>query len=207
MAQSTINNNSVEPIGPPNLGTSVEQGDTWNTAVGKLNAMFTDLYTGTALVAGTGTATFGAAGMIYKSTAAVNSGNTNTSQTLVSYTVPANTFTAPGQSLEVTAWGVVANNAAPKTIQLNVGAATINTGTQTGAAYSWNLNGYYLCTSATAETYLLSGFGSGTASLTLKAGTDSVAITGTFNTTLVIADASAASSNVSVLGFTVEYFK
>jgi hypothetical protein len=205
MAKQVINSNSVEPIGPPNLGTSVEQGDTWNVAVSKLNAMFTDLYGG-GLVAGAGTATFGAAGNIAKLTATVNSVGTNTTQTLQSYTVPANTFTTPGQELGVMAWGTVANNAAPKTIALAMGAAQITTGTVTGAAFAWQLDGNYLCTSATAENYWLSGFGSGTSPLANKAGTDSVAITGTFNITVTCADASAATNNVSLLGFTVEFY-
>lgn len=204
MAKTTINPNSVQPLGEPNSGTGTEMGDSWQAAVTKLNAMFTDLY-GTGLVAGTGTATFGPAGVIFKLPATVNSGNTNTTQTLGSYTVPANTFTAPGQTLSVFAWGTVANNAAPKTIALNIGAASISSGTQTGAAYTWSLNGRFTDTSATAENYYLAGFSSG-AALTVKAGTDSVAITGTFNITVTCADASAASSDVSLLGLTVEYF-
>jgi hypothetical protein len=205
MAKQVINSNSVQPLGPPNFGTSVEQGDTWDAAVLKMNAMFSDLY-GVGLVAGTGAATFGPGGNIAKLAATVTSGNTNTTQTLQTYTVPGNTFTTPGQELIVTAFGVVANNAAPKTIALNIGAATITTGTVSGAAFAWQLDGIYVCTSATAENYWLSGFGSGTSPLTNKAGTDSVAITGTFNITVTCADASAASSNVSLLGFTVEYF-
>jgi hypothetical protein len=206
MARQVINSNSVQPLGVPNTGTSTEQGDTWDNAVLKLNAMFVDLYTGTALNAGTGTATYGASGNIAKLTATVNSVGTNTTQTLQTYTVPANTFAVPGEEITVMAWGTVANNAAPKTIALQIGAAQITTGTVTGAAFAWELNGNYLCTSATAENYWLSGFGSGTSPLTNKAGTDSVAISGTFNITVTCADASAATNNVSLLGFTVEYF-
>jgi len=205
MARQVINNNSVEPLGPPNLGLSTEQGDSWNTMVSKMNAITADLYGG-GIVAGTGTATFGASGNINKLTATVNSVGTNTTQTLTSYTVPANTFTTPGQEMQVTAWGTVANNAAPKTIALNIGAASITTGTVTGAAFSWELTGMYLCTSATAENYWLSGFGSGTSPLTNKAGTDSVAITGTFAISITCADASAATNNVSLLGFSVEFY-
>ena len=212
MAQQTVISNTTQPLGIPNTGTGTDQGDTWDQAVTKLNAMFTDLYVSglgaAAIPAGSGTATFGATGNIYKLPATVNSGNTNTSQTLATYTFPANTFTAAGQEVIVTAFGNVANNAAPKSIVLNIGAATINTATQTGAAYTWMLEGMYVNTSTgTSQNYILSGFGSGTSPLALKSGTDSVAITGTFNTTLVITDASAASNNVSLLGFTVEYFK
>ena len=116
-------------------------------------------------------------------------------------------FTAAGQEIEVTAWGNVAGNAASKSVTLNIGASTINTGTATGSGFTWLLQGTYINMGATAQNYLLSGFGSGTAPLALKSGTDSVAITGTFNTTLVVTDASAASSDLSVLGFTVEFFR
>lgn len=208
MALQIINSNSTQPLGGSNQGLGTDQGDTWDVAVVKLNAMFADLYgtSGGGLVAGTGTATYGPAGMIYKLPATVNSGNTNTTQTLGTYTVPANTFSAAGQQLEVIAWGTVANNAAPKSIALNMGAASLQTATQTGAAFAWYLEGNYANTSATAENYLLSGWSSGLAA-TVKAGTDSVAITGTFNITVTMADASAASSNVSLLGFSVEYFR
>lgn len=207
MAQQTITSNTTQPLGIPNTGTGTDQGDTWDAAVVKINANFTALYSGGAggLIAGAGTATFGASGNLYKLAATVTSGNTNTTQTLGSYTVPANTFTAAGQELAVAAFGVVAANAAPKSIALNIGGASIQTATQTGNAYAWYLDGTYVNTSATAENYLLSGWSSGLA-VTVKAGTDSVAITGAFNVTVTMADASAASSNVSLLGFTVEYF-
>ena len=206
MAKQAVTSNTTQPLGIPNTGTGTDQGDTWDAAVLKINANFNDLYGGTALVAGTGSATYGAAGNIYKLTALVNSVGTNTTQTLATYTVPANTFNAPGQELQVTAWGVVANNAAPKTIALAIGAAVITTGTVSGNAFSWELTGNYLCTSATAENYWLSGFGSGTSPLTNKAGTDSVTISGTFNIAVTCADASAASSDVTLLGFSVDFY-
>lgn len=52
MAQSTINNNSVQPLGLPNTGVGTDEGDLWNAAVVKLNAMLTELYNRTG---GTGT--------------------------------------------------------------------------------------------------------------------------------------------------------
>jgi hypothetical protein len=204
MAKQVINSNSVEPIGPPNLGTSVEQGDTWNQAVTKINANFTDLY-GNGIVAGAGTATFGGSGLINKTVGPVGSGNTNTSQTLASYTLPASTLASAGQQIVVTAWGTVANNAAPKSIVMNIGGTTVTTGTQTGAAYSWWLQGQYMLDASNAESYLFTGQASGGA-VTQKAGTDTSVNTGTIATNLVITDASAATSNVTLLGYVVEYF-
>lgn len=54
MGSQVINGNSVEPLGISNMGVSTEQGDSWNTAVTKLNAMFAELYGRTG---GTGTPT------------------------------------------------------------------------------------------------------------------------------------------------------
>jgi hypothetical protein len=53
VAKQTINSNSVEPLGGPNTGLSVELGDSWNTFATKMNAMMNDLYgSGTQSTAG-----------------------------------------------------------------------------------------------------------------------------------------------------------
>lgn len=205
MTQQTINGNSVQPLGNINMGLGTDEGDTWATVVTKLNAMFADVY-GSGQVAGGGTATYGAAGMINRVVGPVNSGNTNTSQTLATYTLPATTLQSAGQELVVTAWGTVAANAASKSIILNIGGASYGTGSQTGNAYPWQLNGKYLKTGASAQAYLFSGTASG-GGLALKAGTDTSVDTGTIAITCVATDASAASSDVTLLGFTVEFYR
>ena len=210
MAQSTLNSNSVQPLGLPNTGTSVEQGDTWDSAVVKLNAMFTELYAGGASIAGGGTATYKAAGMINRVLGPVNSGNTNTSQTLASYVLPANTLQSVGQEIEVIAWGTVAGNAASKSIVMNVGGATFTTGTNTGSGYAWNLVGRYIKQTSDAQNYYFSGTGSSSGGtgggVAPKAGTDTAVDTGTIAINVVATDASAASNDITLLGFTVEFF-
>lgn len=52
MALQVLNSNSVQPLGLPNTGTGTDEGDLWNAAVTKLNAMMTELYGRTG---GTGT--------------------------------------------------------------------------------------------------------------------------------------------------------
>lgn len=47
MAINLVNNNSTQPLGIPNTGTGTDQGDTWDAAVLKMNAMFQELYTRT----------------------------------------------------------------------------------------------------------------------------------------------------------------
>lgn len=44
MALQTVNNNSCQPLGGPNLGLGSEFGDNWNSFVAKVNAMMTELY-------------------------------------------------------------------------------------------------------------------------------------------------------------------
>jgi hypothetical protein len=209
MTQQTINTNSTQPLGLPNTGTGTDQGDTWDVAAGKINSNFNDLY-GTGRPAGGGTATFGAAGMIARVIGPVGSGNTNTSQTLASYTLPANTLQSVGQEIEVTAWGVTANNAASKSIILNIGGASLSTGSQTGAAYTWNLVGKYIKQSSDAQNYYFSGAGSSSGGtgggIAPKAGTDTSVDTGTIAITCVATDASAATGDITLLGFTVEFF-
>ena len=50
MARVTIKNNSVEPLGGPNLGIGTDQGDSWNTTVANLNNMLSELKSGLFLV-------------------------------------------------------------------------------------------------------------------------------------------------------------
>lgn len=206
MARIAIKNNSTEPLGGPNLGLGTDQGDSWNTTVANLNSMFTELYGGSApTVAGGSTATFLASGNIAKVPGVIGSSATNTTQTLASYTAPASLFNASGQMLEISAWGVVAGNAAPKTIALNVGGVALTTGTQTGNGYSWDLYGTYMRTGASTQSAYLAGQASG-GLVTQKSSTDTTVETGTFAITVTMADASAAQSNVLLFGFAVEYF-
>lgn len=44
MGQQTINSNTVQQRGGPNIGDAVEEGDSWAVAVKKMNAMFAELY-------------------------------------------------------------------------------------------------------------------------------------------------------------------
>jgi hypothetical protein len=208
VAQQTINSNSTQPLGGPNQGVGSDQGDTWDTAVAKLNAMFTDLYSGSGVSfpAGTGTGTYKAAGNLTVVSTEVGSSATNTTQTLTSYTLPANTLDAAGRELNITAWGHVAGNAAPKTVALNVGGAAVTTGTQTGSGYAWELTCTTLKTAANAQTNFFSGVASG-GIVTQKFQTDTSVDTGTIAISVTCADASAAQSNVFLDGFTVEYFR
>ena len=196
----TINTNGQNGGFPVPVGTVVDLYCTIAGAWHTVTSSATNAAGGNVLAP-----TYAPSGMIARTFGPVTSGNTNTSQTLASYSVPGTTLQSTGQELEVTAWGVVANNAASKSIVLNIGGATVTTGSQTGAAYSWHLNGKYAKTGVNTQAYLFSGVASG-GIVSDKAGTDTSVDTGTIAISCVATDASAASSDITLLGFTVEYF-
>lgn len=210
MAKQTINNNSVEPLGISNMGLSTEQGDSWNTLVSKLNTMFTELYNvltagAKSFVAGTGTAVFGAAGNISTQVGVVGSSATNTTQTLLSYVLPANTLAAAGNGIMVTTWGTKAANAAPATLQLAIGGMTINTGAQVFNGSSWMMSGIYYKTGSNTQVGNLNSVFGNTIKQTVS-GTDTQVDTGTINIAVTLLDASAGQSNILLDGLVVEYF-
>lgn len=206
MVQQTVNSNSVQPLGLPNTGTSTEQGDTWDTAMVKINAMFTDLYQGAkALVAGAGTALFGPSGNIDSDVSVLGSSATNTTQTLKSFVMPANTLKNPGQGIMITAFGQKAANAAPVTLQLNVGGLSINTGSQTFNGSSWEFEAAYFKNGANSQVGNLNALFGSTLNKTVS-GTDTSVDTGTITISVTMLDASAGQSNVLMDGLLIEFF-
>lgn len=210
MAKQTINSNAVQPLGLPNTGSSTEQGDTWDAAAAKINAMFTELYSlltaGAKLfAAGIGTALFGASGNISTNVTLLGSSATNTTQTLMSYVLPANTLNAVGQGILVTAWGQKAANAAPVTLALNVGGMTINSGAQVFSGSSWEMTAMFYKTGANGQTGNLNQTFGSTVSKTVS-GTDTSVDTGTINISVTMLDASAGQSNILQDGLIVEFF-
>lgn len=206
MARSILVGNSVQPLGLPDTGTSTEMGDSWNESVVKSNANFVELYAGTAaMTAGTGTATFKAGGIIQSSLTTIGSSATNTTQTLLSYTLPANTLVSTGQGLMVTAWGRKAGNAAPVTLALNVGGTNINTGAGTQSGVTWILTGQAWRSGASTQQELYTAE-VGTVFTAPKSTSDTSVETGTIAISVQALDASAAQSQVLLDGFLVEYF-
>lgn len=200
MARTAIVGNTVQPLGLPNGGVSSEQGTNWNDTVSALNTMLIELYGGSAAPWAPG------GGTISNTVGPVGSSATNTSQTLASYTVPASTLATAGQQLQIIAWGRTANNAAPKQMALKFGGAAFQTGTQTGAAYTWSLEGLVMKSASNQQNIRYQGVASGGA-LTLAASTDTSIDTSTIAVSVTCADASAAQSNILMDGFTVRYFR
>lgn len=207
MAIQTILTNSVQPLGLPNTGSSVEQGDTWDSGMAKANAMFVEIYGGAApQTAGAGAATFKTSGNIQKSVTTIGSSATNTTQTMISYSLPANTLSAVGAGIWVTAWGRKANNAAPVTLALAVGGKNINTGSSNvsgGVTWIMEAEAYKNGASSQQELYTAQINNVFTAPVsTSDTSTDTAAIT----IAVQALDASAAQSNVLLDGFVVEFF-
>jgi hypothetical protein len=206
MAQQTVNSNSVQPLGIPNTGSSTEQGDTWDAAVVKINAMFTDLYTGAkAMIAGLGTAVFGASGNISTQVGVIGSSATNTTQTLLSYVLPAKTLNAVGNGIMVTAFGQKAANAAGCTLALTVGGMTVNTGNVTSSGSSWMMEAMFFKSASNAQVGNLNAL-TGLTPVKTVSGTDTSVDTGTINIAVTMLDASAGQSNILLDGLIVEFF-
>lgn len=200
---------------PPNTGDSTELGDSYSAVITNLNTMLTEVYgawasgsVGTFQGGGSSGATgqYKASGNVVKTPGPISSSGTNTTQTLASYTMPASLFNASGQEIVATAWGTTANNAAPKSIVMNMGGTFVSTGTQTGAQYAWELVGTYMrAGAANTQNAFFAGVASGGV-VTQKNQTDTSVETGTIAVTVTCADASAATNNIVLFGFTVEYY-
>jgi hypothetical protein len=168
--------------------------------------MFTELYGGArSIIAGGGTATYAPAGNINVAVTTVGSSATNTTQTLASYTLPATTLQGVGDGIVVQAFGRFAGNAAPKTLQLNVGGMNINSGSVTQSGSSWMLTAEVFKSAASAQQGFLTAQ-LGTVFTAPKSTSDTSTDTGTIAITVQCLDASAAQSNVLIDGLVVEYF-
>lgn len=145
------------------------------------------------------------AGVISSQGTPAVSAATNTTQTLMSYSLPANTLNRVGAGLFVRAWGAVAGNAAPRNIILNVGGKTLATGSQTQSGVSWRLDAQVVKTGNNAQSLLLSGM-IGTTTISPSVVTDTSVDTGAITISVTAVDASAAATNVTQNAMVVEAF-
>lgn len=120
----------------------------------------------------------GTGGLLNDQTGSVGTTAVTTEETLLSYTMPANTLSAAGQSIRVTCFfttGATANN---KTVKLYFGASVISTPTYAGNAQVGRLSFIITRTAAATQKFFGSGM-AGTGSLTpvaevYTAGTDAL---------------------------------
>lgn len=210
---------------PPNFTPECSEfGDTWDTVLSSLNTMLTEVFSGASTIAGAKTysgaqqfnssvavqagtsgSSYTPAGNLSRSLTTIGSSATNTTQTLATYSMPANTLASTNQGLLITAWGRKAANAAGVTFALNFGGASINSGNGTQNGVSWAFTGEVYKTTANAQNLLFTGQVGAVASA-VKSTTDTSVDTNTITITLQALDGSAAQSNVLLDGLTVEYF-
>ena len=139
------------------------------TVTGAAQAAITSvgtLVTGTAVAMGTGAGTATVISVANINITAV--GNTGIGEdNLITYSLPANSLSANGKALRITAWGTLANNANLKTLKLYFGAAIINAGLNMTVNIDgrWIVKGLVIRTGTSAQDYnsitseTTSGFG------------------------------------------------
>jgi len=190
----------------------VPQGDALY-AMGQAAKRFTNLYLSNPPVvnAGTGTQTGQTVLTLYKNfTSASNVGATATD--LMTYTMPANTLSADGQSLRIRAWGTGAANANVKTNVLLYGASQITgrVGQPDSTGTFWRMEAVIIRTGAAAviaDASYFYGTGNGGFSGAQMAPCAQNPNATALNTaiTIKVQATGAASADVTCLGMTVEW--
>lgn len=150
----------------------------------------------------------GVGGLLNAQTAAVSTGTGTSEQTLQTYTLPANTLTAAGQSLRIKCWGTTGATANNKTRKLYFGASVITTATEAANAQNWTMTLFVMRTGSATQAVEGSGL-AGTGGVTpisyVNQGTDD------FTTALTIkctgTDGTSAASDITANGMTVELIK
>ncbi len=115
---------------------------------------------------------------------------------LMSYTMPAATLSADGQTIRITVWGTTANNANAKTIVLNFGATLVTINATTAAPNNQNWRAVFEVVRTGAATQKLSG--SGTAGAVLE-GTYNASPTATLSGAVVIKVTGAATTDNDIV--------
>lgn len=134
---------------------------------------------------GSGSITLSAPGMVAAlnvNTTAVGNVGGGTDD-LITYSLPANSLSANGKGVRVTAWGTGANNANAKTLTMNFGATTMVTCSMSGNQdLIWRIQALIFRTGSNAQTYaaflddgrttgvLNTGYGQGTTAETDSGG-------------------------------------
>lgn len=107
----------------------------------------------------------GVGGLLNAQTAAVSTGAGTAEQVLQTYTMPANTLSAAGQSVRVRCWGVTAATANNKTRKIYVGAMALATAAEAANAQPWSLEINVMRTAAATQQYFARGL-AGTGGIT-----------------------------------------
>jgi hypothetical protein len=162
------------------------------------------------LAMGTGAGTAVAIGKAHVNTTAVGNVGTGTDD-LMSYTLPANSLSANGKGVRVTAWGTTANNANAKAIAIVVGSTSVNFTMTASAAKRWRIVGTIIKTGANAQDVQMimeehSTGGTTAASLSLASNTLTAVQTDTAD--IIIKSTGIATNDNDIVqeGMLVEFF-
>lgn len=123
-----------------------------------LNKLFSgQIATSPAIAAGNGGASASPEGVL--SVNLTSTGNTadTTEDTLLSYSVPANTLSATGKGVRIKAWGTFAANADTKTVKLYFGSEVIATPTAASNGTNWSLDLLVFKTGASTQAVVGNG--------------------------------------------------
>lgn len=163
---------------------------------------------------GAGFPQFSSAGVISSTKQVVRLLNINTTAVgnvgggtddLISYTLPAGTLAANGDTLEITCWGTYAANANNKTINVSIDAATeYTTGAIAANGVSWQIKITYVRLSATTQTMSIT-FISGFSTLRAEAETSSGAATMANAIVFKLTAAGTADNDILQSGMLVKY--
>ncbi len=108
---------------------------------------------------GTGTGQAQASGKANVNTTAVGTDANTAEKDLITYSLPANSFSADGRGVKITAWGSVATNGNTKTIRLKFGATIIRQIGPSGMnGLDWRIDGLVIRTGATTQDAMATEF-------------------------------------------------
>lgn len=183
--------NNIQGNGTPTAGYFTSGSFTGNVT----------LVPGTAAVSNT----YQPAGALSVNVTAQASTATTSTQTMMSYSLPANSLNSNGRGVLVRAWGITGGSTGNKVIALNIGGKALQSST-TQSGSTWQFTALYFRTGASAQDALMNGQFHTTA-LAPTNGTDTSTDTGAITIAVTASQGSASATDVTQQGLIVEYYR
>jgi len=154
---------------------------------------------------GTGTGVSEASGKANVNTTAVGTDANTVEKDLITYSLPANSLSADGKLVKITAWGSVAANGNTKTIRLDFGATTIRQiGPSAMNGLDWRMDGLVIRTDATTQDAMATEFLDTSAQDTTNT-TPTETLSGAVVIKITGENGTAAANDIVAEGMLVEY--
>lgn len=154
------------------------------------------------VLAGRGLGYFQPSGNLSVNTTVAATSATNVQQTLATYSLPAKSLSNVGQSVQITAWGTSAGNAAQKNIGIVVGGLTFTCGTETQSGANWAFQAEYFKTGSNTQIGFFTG-DVGSVRQTCTVLSDTATDTNAITISVVATDLSAGSGNITCDGLAI----